>query len=268
MIRKLAERDRAITLNFLAQEPAINLFMIGDLEAFGFDTEFQEFWGQFDRSGELEGVLLRFRESYIPYFRRAGFDTSGFLAIIAAARGRIVVSGRSSVIAAMTGLLPGFRRQEDFFCELRDGQLLPPDSPAAAWVKLAGEADSERVAQLIDQIDEFAGSGNSAETIRHKIATRTGRIYYIENEAGEIVSVAQSTAENSQSAMVVGVATLPEYRNRGYVSACMIRLCQAILAEGKTLCLFYDNPDAGRIYHRLGFQTIDKWVMIKAAVDE
>ena len=34
-----------------------------------------------------------------------------------------------------------------------------------------------------------------------------------------------------------------------------------LLKEGKSLCLFYDNPKAGSIYHRLGFENIDRWTM-------
>lgn len=37
MIRKLTEDDRKITLEFLSDEPAINLFIIGDIECFGFN---------------------------------------------------------------------------------------------------------------------------------------------------------------------------------------------------------------------------------------
>ncbi len=77
-----------------------------------------------------------------------------------------------------------------------------------------------------------------------------------------MTSVAQTTAENSMSAMVVGVATLKEYRKKGLMSKCLSKLCYDLLNEGKTLCLFYDNPKAGRIYHALGFETLDKWSMV------
>ncbi|MGP4075489.1 GNAT family N-acetyltransferase [Halobacillus sp. K22] len=63
------------------------------------------------------------------------------------------------------------------------------------------------------------------------------------------------------SAMVVGVCTHPEHKNQGYASVCMTKLCQELLAEGKMLCLFYDNPEAGSIYKRLGFEDIGKWMM-------
>lgn len=41
----------------------------------------------------------------------------------------------------------------------------------------------------------------------------------------------------------------------------MTKLCHELLAEGKMLCLFYDNPEAGSIYKRLGFEDIGKWMM-------
>lgn len=47
ILRKLSEADRAIVMTYIGEEPAINLFMIGDIEAFGFDQGFQEVWGLF-----------------------------------------------------------------------------------------------------------------------------------------------------------------------------------------------------------------------------
>jgi predicted GNAT family acetyltransferase len=76
-----------------------------------------------------------------------------------------------------------------------------------------------------------------------------------------MVSTASTTAENSLSAMVVGVATLLEYKKKGYATQCMVKLCQQLLQEGKELCLFYDNPAAGAIYKRIGFQDIGFWMM-------
>ena len=37
MIRQLMEEDRKVTLDFVSLKPAENLFIIGDIEAYGFD---------------------------------------------------------------------------------------------------------------------------------------------------------------------------------------------------------------------------------------
>ena len=79
-----------------------------------------------------------------------------------------------------------------------------------------------------------------------------------------MVSTAQTSADNSQSAMVVAVATDKAARGKGYASNVVSALCRASFARGKQLlCLFYDNPGAGRIYHRIGFETIGRYAMLK-----
>ena len=98
--------------------------------------------------------------------------------------------------------------------------------------------------------------------IEDRIEEKSGRVYFIEDGSGKMLSVAQTTAENSKSAMVVGVATAKGYRDQGLMSACLSKLCWDVLGEGKTLCLFYDNPKAGSVYLGMGFEPVDNWVMI------
>ena len=110
-------------------------------------------------------------------------------------------------------------------------------------------------------IEEFERPSTKKE-IEDRIEEKSGRVYFIEDSEGNMLSVAQTTAETSQSAMVVGVATAKGYRNRGLMSACLSKLCRDVLSEGKTLCLFYDNPKAGSVYLGMGFEPVDNWVMI------
>ena len=44
MIRKLTRDDEAACFNLLKTKPAENLFIIGDIEAYGFETDFQKLW--------------------------------------------------------------------------------------------------------------------------------------------------------------------------------------------------------------------------------
>jgi predicted GNAT family acetyltransferase len=67
--------------------------------------------------------------------------------------------------------------------------------------------------------------------------------------------------ENDYSAMVVGVCTLDSFKGKGLASQCLNMLCFDLLNEGKSLCLFYDNLNAGRIYKRLRFEDMEMWTM-------
>lgn len=260
MIRKLVEEDRALALEFLGEEPSINLFLIGDIENFGFHEDFQELWGSFNEESQLEGILLRYHESYIPYYKNSGFDTSEFKKIIEADNRKKIISGKEEVALKFRDTLPKLIEKSTFFCELKDGDNLKEDS---SLIKVAKKEDAQRVIDIINQIEEFRATGTSTvEKIEKVIESKAGRVYYIENEAGEIISVAQTTAENSKGAMIVGVATLEGYRKQGLMSKCLSKLCRDVLAEGKNLCLFYNNPEAGRVYHKLGFESIDKWTML------
>ncbi|MDE5587896.1 MAG: GNAT family N-acetyltransferase [Acetatifactor sp.] len=81
---------------------------------------------------------------------------------------------------------------------------------------------------------------------------------------GCLITTASTSAENSESAMVMGVATAAEFRGKGYASAVVSALCRDCFERGKKyLCLFYDNPVAGRIYNRIGFRELGQYGMLR-----
>ncbi|WP_042272849.1 GNAT family N-acetyltransferase [[Clostridium] dakarense] len=260
MIRKLKEEDRKITMDFVSKKPSINLFIIGDIENFGFDSEFQEVWGSFDENNNIVGVLLRFNENFIPYYEDSNVDIDGFKKIIASHKNTKLISGEKSIVSDFYDVFESKKEKNSYFCEMINSKKL------LSWdenVKIASKNEAKGVYDLIDTIDEFKDTPNTPiKDIIRKIEDKSGRIYYVENDNKEIISVAQTTAENTKLAMVVGVATKKEYRKQGLVSKCLSRLCNDLLKEDKTLCLFYDNPKAGKIYHEIGFETIGKWTML------
>ena len=88
-----------------------------------------------------------------------------------------------------------------------------------------------------------------------------GTTLYIE-DGKKIIATVATTAETKKSAMVVSVATDYKYRNNGFASLLMQDLMERYFRiKHKSLCLFYDNPQAGKIYLRLGFEMIGKWNM-------
>nr|WP_310257378.1 GNAT family N-acetyltransferase [Fictibacillus barbaricus] len=105
---------------------------------------------------------------------------------------------------------------------------------------------------------EFKEDHHDPEVIARNISEGWTKNYVIENN-GEYVAAASTVCENSFSAMISAVCTIESHKKKRYATKCLENLIHDLQTEGKTLCLFYDSEEAGRIYKRLGFKDIEKW---------
>lgn len=265
MIRRLTSDDNTRVMEFLQQERALNLFIIGDIENFGYDSEFQDLWAEFDEDGAIKAVLLRYYHFYIPY-APGPFDVDGFVAIINSDEQMEMMSGKREVTEQLAGKVRVGTCKELYFAELTEnGDPDGTDNDPAVY-RITVE-DIDEVFTLRELIEEFHSSPSGRESFRKGVENGSSRTYCYRLD-GRMVACASTTAENSMSAMIVGVCTHPEHRRRGYATLCMQAVCRDVLAEGRSLCLFYDNPEAGRIYKRIGFRDIGRWNMYYAVENE
>jgi hypothetical protein len=56
MIRILEENDRTLLMDYIKKESELNLFIIGDIENYGFGTDFQKLWGRSEDHTSRERV--------------------------------------------------------------------------------------------------------------------------------------------------------------------------------------------------------------------
>ncbi|WP_342430320.1 GNAT family N-acetyltransferase [Neobacillus sp. FSL H8-0543] len=262
MIRKLNKEDHESVMALIGHKPAENLFIIGDLEAYGYDSTFQEIWGQFQNM-ELIAILLRYEENYIP-FSEQQYDVKGFAEIIKRNPNRIEISGLKHLIEPLQGLINrDLRKHSETYYAKCMGLSYEVDEERIHQANYLQPSEYHENVKLLRSIPEFSKGNFSVEERERAEKYKTGRTYIVRNEQGTMVASASTTAENSQSAMIVGVGTRPGFERRGYATLCMEKLCSELLAEGKSLCLFYNNPAAGKIYKRLGFTDIGLWTMIR-----
>lgn len=260
MIRRLTEKDHEQCFGLLKERPAENLFILGDIEAYGYEQEFQKLWGDFSDHGELIAVLLKYEENYIPY-AKGEYDAKGFAEIMLSDPAFSMLSGLKDVTEKVEPFLKHRlkRKRETYYAKCT--KLIPAATDVdASLVEQAVPGDAEELVELLNSIPEFSESIITVERKRRGLEEGVSRSFFIK-ENGKMVSTASTAAENSLSAMVVGVATLDAYKKKGYATQCMVKLCNQLLEEEKELCLFYDNPSAGAIYKRIGFEDIGFWMM-------
>ena len=69
MFRQLTKNDYEMTMQFLGQNPGLNLFQIGDIENYGFDSDIQTVWGNFDENENFNRRIITLsRELYSIFY--------------------------------------------------------------------------------------------------------------------------------------------------------------------------------------------------------
>ncbi|MHC5039566.1 MAG: GNAT family N-acetyltransferase, partial [Planctomycetota bacterium] len=101
MLRKLTESDRKPVLAYLTQEPSYNVFTIGDIENFGFETDFQDVWGECDEEGRYRAVVLRYFTNHIVYSAGSEFDREAVCGLLRSAQGGWMLSGKQSIVESL-----------------------------------------------------------------------------------------------------------------------------------------------------------------------
>lgn len=256
MVRVLSDKDNEQLMSFLKKEKSINLFIIGDIENYGYKNDFQKIWGETDECGNFKGVLLKYYKNFV--FYSVGECQFEEFADLIKKHKYDVISGKKSSIEKIRKYFGNCSKKDKYFTEL---------TKPISYLRKENNVESINVDEIEDlfelrkTIEEFSAAVLNADAIKKDLKTKSGRIYCI-RKSGRIISSAATTSENSESAMIVTVCTLKEYRNSGYGTQCVEKLCNDLLSEGKTLCLFYDNPLAGKIYKKIGFKDIGKWTML------
>lgn len=262
MIRKLNRNDHDTVMAFIGHKPAENLFIIGDIEAFGYDSAIQDIWGQFE-DGRMIAIMLRYDQNYIP-FSESTYDVKGFAEIINQNPNRIEISGLKYLVDPLHSLISRkVRKYSDTYYAKCTKLSVKIDEEQFQHTYYLQPSEYEENIEMLKSIPEFSMGTFSMEARERAEKYKTGRTYIVRDQDGIMMASASSTAENLQSAMIVAVGTKPGYEKRGYATVCMEKLCSELLAEGKTLCLFYNNPAAGNIYKRLGFIDIGMWTMVR-----
>lgn len=251
MILKVNDTYHRKVMNYLKKEPDFNLFIIGDIERYGYDNYFLDIWAGIDKKGRIEGVLLRYFE-YLIFYSQGNFNIDEFSELINSLN-YIEISGKLELLKKLQPKLNIYPKRIVNFCVLDNINKLD-DNGIKIKPKKIRFGNINKVAKLYESIDEFENT--TVENIKNGL--KTGRGYCIEINK-KVVAMAKSTLETRTHAMIVGVGTHPDFRNKGLATKCVVKICKEIISENKTPCLFYDNIEAGKIYNKLGFKEKGYW---------
>jgi predicted GNAT family acetyltransferase len=264
-LRKLGEADRGALLRYVGGEAAYNIFIMGDVESHGLCGPLVAVYAREADDG-WDSVVLRYGTSFVVYAKDEGYDAAAVAALIGA-HPFDTISGKGSVVQQLTPYFPQAAPRMTILARC-DAMAKAAWGTSGFTIRRVTPDEAGAVVGLFCRIGEFQRhylGREAAQTAQVRSNLLCGGIGVGAFEGERLVSYAQTTARNAESAMVVGVCTLPAWRGQGLASAVLRALCCESFGEGiGFVCLFYDNAAAGRIYSRLGFYRVGAYMMIES----
>jgi GNAT superfamily N-acetyltransferase len=159
----------------------------------------------------------------------------------------------------------GWKTDRFVFMVLKRPPVRPGDTSAVAEVE-AGELADLRVAIAREQLPDMTPEALAQLRESSTIFEKPGRARHFAVRAeGRVVS-ATDLFSDGRTAQVEEVATLPEFRGRGYASAVVQRAVDEALATGHDFVFLTADVDdwPKELYRRLGFDEVGmEWAFLK-----
>ncbi|HJA66134.1 hypothetical protein B5F07_07350 [Lachnoclostridium sp. An169] len=271
MLKKCGNRDEQMLTEYLGAEKEYNTFLLADLKTYGFDSECQDVWMDWE-DGRCTCVYLRFYNNLLVYSREGALNPESMEYILKNCQ-IFVIMGKSGLLSEM-GAVFGDRykssskqlyrlgtRENLCGTDRRERQQESADHEEHCSVVQAGLEDVDDIYEFLGSIPQIRGLYRSKDMIRDRIASRDGT-HLIIRRGSRIVSHGNSTTGSDDTVMIGGVATDPAHRRNGYASMVVSRLAEMILEQGKIPCLF-SGEGAHAFFERLGFESLGGWMTLE-----
>lgn len=251
MIRELLKEEYIEAHQLTMNDIARNYFILLAFE--NKKNFYDQIIGEWNEDGELKAVLLKRKSGNMQFYTKDDFNIDGFSKLILEMDFKALI-GPSSYCDKFLG--------QGLFASTKDGAIIAKltTEDFCAAEQLRYEIDYLNISDLDEVISLYKrvfGSFSTKEVMIERLIGGRGRGLCIRID-GEIVSVAQSEFETDTAALIVGVATKPEFQKRGLAMSCVWELSRRLLSENKIVYLLYDNINAGRIYSKIGFKKVDQ----------
>jgi predicted GNAT family acetyltransferase len=265
-IRRLTAADAPAVADLCSRYPLRMLTLRMHLEAYGYDSDSLLVWGAFSpEEVRLDGIVFRLNNTFI----LADGDGGCAQAFAALIDSESHVAGVRGTVETVTGVQSSLQRHTSTNWEISTClRLLKPPSIAPEALAAVRRATPNDLAPLAEH---YASAANMYRS-RSNVAARleTNRVFIAAERpdltgSGPILSSALLNVEGKDAGLIGGVFTQPQARGRGYAAACTAALALDLQRDGKTPVLFFENPVAGRVYRKLGFEECGKWALLYLA---
>lgn len=257
-IKLIDKKDYDHAAEFLRTDFELNALIIEDLS-----EEHMMVYGSY-LNMHLNALLMIYPEKIYYYSPIINLPLNEFASVIHETGIRKIV-GKKELIDKFKNHFQMDLESDSFMLKYGGSRDLQPGKDIKVITSLE---ECRKLYDLFMQVDEYKMIGPNEDFFANdhyqNIAAGKLKVLY-KAEDGKMVSTAGVFIESSRTAIIVGVATPPAHRRKGYASEMIRAICQELAADEMSIYLFYNNPDAGNLYKQLGFYEAAKWKVLGIA---
>lgn len=250
MIRKCTIQDQEMVLDYLYKDKIFNLFMIGDILGYGIDNEDVTVWID-EEEFDIKTVYMKFR-NHLVISSLDNIVSQAFIDELCQTYQKLNWNGKKAVFDQI-------HFPDVYEKERKDCWFAYADHVEKIYLQNQFDIrklDSSYAEEFWKASEDVFHDGLTLQEVASGLQESNVKRTYGLFKNGELVSFASTASECEGLAMIIGVGTRKEYRRHHYASAVVAQLVKDLLNEKKTPCLFYFNPQAARIYLKIGFQQL------------
>ncbi|QSF13824.1 GNAT family N-acetyltransferase [Mycoplasma sp. Mirounga ES2805-ORL] len=251
------DKMKASILKFIYKEPLFNLFLIGDIETYGLNTDFMSTY--VNEGDEIKVVVLKYNTTLLFYDPNELITEADLREIIKLHKIKNIHISEINFLRFKVIFDEDKKKysiHEQFISKLDkkyDGDI--------SLVSKSTISDCEAIVKsrlLIDEFEGFRGSYKDELASYKRQLQNPNLVSFIVKKDELVVAHSAISITTNEAAMIGGVFTLNEYRKNGYATQTTAALANWILDKNLMPILFFHNQKAGSIYHKIGFKDFGK----------
>ncbi|MDR0137623.1 GNAT family N-acetyltransferase [Metabacillus idriensis] len=257
-IKLIDKKEYGHAAEFLQTDIELNALIIEDLS-----EEHMLVYGSY-LNMQLNALLMIYPEKIYYYSPVINLPLTEFASIIQETGIRKIV-GKKELIDEFKNYFQIDLESDSFMLKYGGSNDFQPSKDVKVITSLE---ECRNLYDLFLQVDEYKMVGPNEDFFAndHYQNIEAGKLKVLyKAEDGKMVSTAGVFIESSRTAIIVGVATPPAHRRKGYASEMIRAICHELAAEERAIYLFYNNPNAGNLYKQLGFYEAAKWKVLGIA---
>ncbi len=258
---KATENEREMINRYCMDEAISNLFILADIENFGFDSEFQNVWYEL-KEEKMIGVVLRYYDNLILYSKTLETNFEIIDEIFNQYDIRIL-SGKKTVISHVSKLMD----DQPFISIAMEYNDKKIDNKTSRLINVATTQDATDIARCYGEYDAFKGLYSDileerAKQITDRMVSGEGKHVFIKDDQ-TIISHGNTSGECSFAGMIGGLFTNPDYQRQGYASSILTYLTNDLISRNKKAVVLVGNRELKPFFDSQGFIAVDDWAILR-----